>query len=298
MRCLIVAALLLFAAVAHAEKVGIPWKGDYAHNSDDHYSPENKYKSGLSKFFNNGSPEEGGKIQKDGNLDAELLKPKSGGDAPVPYVILMHGCSGLSPPVARWARQKAKIFLDQGFGVVILDSFKSRGVKETCGPPNYHWGRRRAEDAYSVLDYLIDNKLAKPDGVYVLGRSNGGTAAVMIADGVQVRGHQNKFAAAFAVSPGCSGLTKSKAAIPLVMFVGENDNANDPRVCEQLDTASNAPVQIVEFKGVYHGYEDNIPAYTFHGWHMEHNANADRETMDHALSLMKSGSCPRGIEHR
>ena len=77
------------------------------------------------------------------------------------------------------------------------------------------------EDAYSALDYLIDNKLAKPDDVYVMGRSNGGTAAVMIADAYQVRGHQNKFAAIFAVSPGCIGLTKSSFAIPLVMFVGD-----------------------------------------------------------------------------
>jgi poly(3-hydroxybutyrate) depolymerase len=45
-----------------------------------------------------------------------------------------------------------------------------------------------------------DHKLAKPDDVYVMGRSNGGTAAVMIADARQVRGHQNKFAAIFAVS--------------------------------------------------------------------------------------------------
>jgi hypothetical protein len=43
----------------------------------------------------------------------------------------------------------------------------------------------------------------------------------MIADGYQVRGHQNKFAAIFAVSPGCIGLTKSSFAIPLVMFVGD-----------------------------------------------------------------------------
>jgi dienelactone hydrolase len=294
---LITVALVVFAtATARAEMVKIPWKGDYAHNFDDHYSPQNKYKSGLSKFFNNGSPEESGKIQRDGVLDAELLKPK-GTAATVPYVILMHGCSGLTPPVARWAKEKARIFLDQGYGVLILDSFKSRNVKQVCGSPNYHWGWRRAEDAYSALDYLIDNKLAKPEDVFVMGRSNGGTAAVMIADAYQVRGHQNKFAAIFAVSPGCAGLTKSRFGIPLVMFVGEKDNANDPKVCEQLDTASSAPVQIVEFKGVYHGYEDKGPAYTFHGWHMEYNARADQETMNRTLSLIKSRSYQRGLEH-
>ncbi|MBN8987097.1 MAG: prolyl oligopeptidase family serine peptidase [Rhizobiales bacterium] len=294
---LVVAALILFAAAAKAEKVKIPWKGDYAHNSEDNYSPENKYKSGRSKSFSNGAPEEGGRIQRDGFLEAELMKPR-GVSGAVPYVILMHGCSGLSPPVVRWAREKAQLFLDQGYGVLILDSFRTRNVKEVCGSANYHWGWRRAEDAYSALDYLIDRKLAKPDDVFVMGRSNGGTAAVMIADASQVRGHPNRFAAIFAVSPGCAGLTKSRAGIPLVMFVGEKDNANDPKVCKEIDTASNAPVQIVEFKGMYHGYEDKGPAYTFHGWHMEHNAGADKETMDRALALIKSRNFQRGIEYR
>jgi len=295
-RYFVIVALLVFATAARAEKVKIPWKGDYAHNFDDHYTPQNKYKSGLSKFFNNGAPEEGGKIQQDGVLEAELMRPKAGADA-VPYVILMHGCSGLTPPVARWAREKARIFLDHGYGVLILNSFKTRNVREVCGSPNYHWGWRRAEDAYSALDYLIDNKLAKSDDVYVMGRSNGGTAAVMIADVYQVRGHQNKFAGVFAVSPGCIGLTKSRFGIPLVMFVGDKDDANDARVCEQLDTVSGAPVQIVKFRGVYHGYEDNMPAYNFHGWHMEYNAKADKETIDRTLSLIKSKSYQRGLDY-
>jgi dienelactone hydrolase len=294
-RCLVVIALMLFATMARAEMVKIPWKGDYSHNSDDHYSPENKYKSGLSKFFNNGAPEERDKIQKEGALLAEVIKP-TGGDGQAPYMILMHGCSGLSPLVAKWAKEKARVFLDQGYGVLILDSFKTRGVREVCGPPNYHWGWRRAEDAYSALDYLIENKLAIPDQVYVMGRSNGGTAAAMIADAVQVRDHPNKFAAIFAVSPGCIGLAKSRFGIPLVMFVGEKDDANDPKFCEQLDTASGAPVQIIKFKGAYHGYEDKTAAYNFHGWHMEYNAKADKETVSRALSLMKSRDFQRGFE--
>jgi dienelactone hydrolase len=297
MRILIAAALVVSATAVQAEKVRIPWKGDYAHNFDDHYSPQNKYKSGLSKFFNNGAPEESGKIQREGVLEAELIKPNDAAGM-VPYVILMHGCSGLTPPVARWAREKARIFLDQGYGVLIPDSFKTRNVREVCGSPNYHWGWRRAEDAYSALDYLIDNKLAKPDDVYVMGRSNGGTAAVMIADAYEVRSHQNKFAAIFAVSPGCIGLTKWRSGIPLVMFVGERDDANDPKVCEQLEMATGAPVQIVKFKCVYHGYEDKGPPYTFHGWHMEYNAKADKETMDRTLSLIKSRSYQRGLEYK
>ena len=57
-------------------------------------------------------------------------------------------------------------------------------------------------------------------------------------------------------------------------------------------------VQIIKFKGVYHGYEDNIAPYSFHGWHMQHNAHADKETTDRTLSLIKSRSYQRGLEYR
>jgi dienelactone hydrolase len=84
----------------------------------------------------------------------------------------------------------------------------------------------------------------------------------------------------------------------LVMFVADKDDANDATVCEQPDTASSAPVQIIKFKGVYHGYGDNIAPYNFHGWHMEYNAKADKETMDRTLSLIKSRSFQRGLEYK
>ncbi|MEH2476840.1 dienelactone hydrolase [Nitrobacteraceae bacterium AZCC 2146] len=237
----------------------IKWNGDYSHNFADHYSPENKYKSGLSQFFQNGSPEERGRIQKDGYLLAELILPK-GTSGPLPFVILMHGCSGLTPLVARWAKEKAINFLKEGYGVLVLDSFKSRNVTDVCGQGNYHWGWRRSEDAYSALAYLVENKFAVPNKVYVMGRSNGGTAAIMIASYEQVIDHQFKFEATFAVSPGCAGLAKRNFGIPLIIFIGEKDQANDPSVCDELSrTSRGSPVQMYEFANVAHGYEDNAP---------------------------------------
>src|SRR4051812_35291196 len=78
---------------ASAKTIKIPRKGDYAHNFDAVYSAENKYRSGMSKNFLNGAPEEGGKIQRDGQLVAEIMKPK-GSTGPLPFVLLMHGCTG------------------------------------------------------------------------------------------------------------------------------------------------------------------------------------------------------------
>jgi dienelactone hydrolase len=247
----------------------------------------------------NGSPEEQGKIEKGGDLEGELIRPK-GSIGPITFVILMHGCSGYTKLVRKWANEKAKIFLAEGYGVLNLDSFKTRKVKETCGSANYHWGWRRAEDAYSALQYLIDKNLAKPDSVYAMGRSNGGTAMIMAATGIMTDNHPHRFAALFAVSPGCEGMAKARIATPLVMFVGGKDDANDPSACVQLKDAPGLPAQIVLFKGVHHGFEDNTPSYIDHGWHMEHKPKADNETIAMTLGLIKSNDFhfQRGVQNR
>src|ERR1700709_1930349 len=121
MRRVFVAIFALLAPPAHAETAKLAWKGDYAHNGETVWSAENKYhKSGLTKNFMNGAPEENGVVQRDGILlgDLRLLQQ----DRPRSFVILMHGCSGATDPaVKRWAERFSKSFTGQGFGVLILD---------------------------------------------------------------------------------------------------------------------------------------------------------------------------------
>jgi hypothetical protein len=74
------AFVFLFSTVAMAEtkpaEVKIKWKGDYAHNSDKHSSKDNPYDSGFSKNFKNGTPQEFGDVQKEGELNAFVYSPK------------------------------------------------------------------------------------------------------------------------------------------------------------------------------------------------------------------------------
>src|SRR3977135_2208037 len=74
MRFFLTILLVLLFNAAQAEtkpaEVKIPWKGDYAHNSSKHWSKDNPYDSGFSKNFKNGTPEEFGDVQKDGELKA------------------------------------------------------------------------------------------------------------------------------------------------------------------------------------------------------------------------------------
>ena len=69
------------------------------------------------------------------HLPTNQTGPKRKDDR-LPFVVLMHGCTGLTPLVAKWADEKSGAFLSQGYGVLILNSFGSRNVDKVCGDGN------------------------------------------------------------------------------------------------------------------------------------------------------------------
>lgn len=200
MKYLVFALVTLISTAAFADppEVKIPWKGDYSHNSNKHWSKDNPYDSGFSKNFKNGTPEEFNEVQKDGELNAFIYSAKDV-RGPTPFVILLHGCDGLGTLSKEWAAHVANVVNPSGVGVLVLDSFTTRYVDRTCGPADLHWARRRADDAYSALAYLIEKKLAKANEVYLMGYSNGGTTT-LVAMTTQEADHPHHFAAAFACS--------------------------------------------------------------------------------------------------
>jgi dienelactone hydrolase len=280
--------LLLLSA---AEEVKIPWKGDYPHNSSKQWSKANPYDSGFSKNFKNGTPEEFAEVQKEGELNAFIYSPKDVG-GPTPFVILLHGCGGLGTEAKEWAAHVANLLNKEGVGVLVLDSFTTRYVDRTCGPADLHWGRRRADDAYSALDYLIEKKLAKANEIYLMGYSNGGTTT-LVSMTTQEADHPHHFVAAFAVAPGCSPSLQHSAIYtgPIIVFMGKHDDANNPKWCEELaKTRRSAPVQMIEYQGANHGFPVNAPAHDFMGWHLSYNPAAEKrhDADDHLRNQNKA----------
>src|SRR6185437_2685340 len=138
--------------------------------------------------------------------------------------------------------------------------------------------------------------LAKPDQVFVLGRSNGALTAIMLAEDYEIRDHQYRFAGSFSLSPTCIGLEKSKFTNPVVIFTGDKDQAAvDPKYCEALSRSGEPSIRVVEFKGVYHGYEDIGAHSIFNGWRMEYNAAADKYTLSTIERLMQTKKFEGGL---
>src|SRR5690242_206256 len=185
-------AIASFSA-AHAEMVKIPW-----HTSpySSPWIPGNEYIDGWSKNFMNGTIEERRKIKADGQLQADVLRPR-GTKGPIPFVLMLHGCPGFGTAAKNWVRDYGGKLVGAGYGVLALDSFTTRGLGPDgiCSDPSQlDWARRRADDAYAALDWLIAEGIADPKQVYVLGRSNGATTTLIIMNRVLGDLHEHLFA--------------------------------------------------------------------------------------------------------
>lgn len=309
MRILLIAIIVLFFSPANAEQFKIPWNGDFAHNKSRTWSRDNPADSGFSRNFLNGTPEEGGKVQKDGELWIETMLPENS-TGPVPFVVLMHGCDGMTPVTSAWSRHVGKVLNEQGIGVLILDSFTTRKVSQSCGTVDLHWQRRRADDAYSALHYLVENKLAKPDVVYLMGKSAGGSATLTAMTTVE-NDHKHKFAAGFSVVPPCinTEVRYGNYYVPLVLFVGEKDDAVDPKQCLELSKKHRSvPVQVIVYHDADHGFMDDyrprvVKGWTDkngqdHYWHMTYNPVAEKDMMQTVVSAIRTKKFAKGVEYR
>ncbi|WP_160331103.1 dienelactone hydrolase family protein [Bradyrhizobium macuxiense] len=279
-------------------EVRIKWKGDYAHNSDKHWSKDNPYDSGFSKNFKNGTPQEFGDVQKDGELNGFVYSPTAS-KGPVPFVVVMHGCDGMTTSEKEWTAHVADVLNKEGFGALVLDSYTTRYVDNSCGLPDQHWGRRRADDAYSALDYLVDKKIASE--VYVMGYSNGGLASLMAMTKKEAD-HPHHFAAGFPIAPNCySVITKyGDYYAPMIVFTGDQDNANPPAPCHEMMKKKRAtPIQLIEYQGANHGFLLNqSPRIGDHGWALTYNPAAEKNMMATIIAAIKTKKFVKGVDVR
>lgn len=252
--------------------------------------PGNDYIDGWSKNFMNGTVEEKGKVQADGELQAEIIAPV-GTKGPIPFVVLLHGCTGMNKTLKAWAHGYGGKLVGAGYGVLILDSFTTRGLGPDgiCSDPSQlEWARRRADDAYAALGYLIDSGRADPKRVYVLGRSNGATTALIIMNRKIGDLHKNLFAGAFSMQPSCRYMKQVEFYAPVYQFLAEKDEATSPILCSDMASANRPiPVQTKLWKGAYHAYEDRGPTQFFHGYHAGYHAAAAEGTIKAIITTLK-----------
>jgi dienelactone hydrolase len=224
--------------------------------------------------FQQGRPEEDGRKADTGMLWARLsLLPGR-----TPLVLLLHGCGGMgNAATENWIKQWAGLFQARGYSAMALDSFSSRGVKATCGPPDAHWSYRRRDDAYSALAWLSTQGRTDMDRVVVMGRSNGGRTVLRIMEEKMKAVRPQLFARGIAMYPNCKDDEKTLFYRPVHVFIGADDDANPAVYCKSMARAGATNLQVTVFPGTLHGFDDGSKTRTEYGWRMGGNSRSTEE---------------------
>jgi dienelactone hydrolase len=186
------------------------------------------------------------------------------GPGPFPAVVLLHGCEGVSELNHRWARW----LRERGYAALIVDSWKPRGLTETCS----FWipdvpSTERLDDALGALRYLQAMPEVDRRRIAVMGWSNGGVFSMASVNGptlarAAARGvslPEPGFVAAVGIYPGgCRSLTPELVVRPLLILAGEADDWTPAKDCLEMTRAMRArgaDVRIEIFPGAYHYFD-------------------------------------------
>ncbi|RJT41107.1 dienelactone hydrolase family protein [Mesorhizobium waimense] len=204
-------------------------------------------------------------------LNGYLTRPP--GEGLFPAIVALHGCSGLFPSVKQtWSERLSS----WGYVVLVVDSFSTRGIRETCDRSLL---ADRVYDAYGALDFLSKYSFVDPQRIALMGFSAGGTTTL---EAVQLGGAEQlmerKFKAAIAYYPNCSA-ANGDMMVPTLILIGELDDWTPAKKCQEMMAqrgGKGSAVQLDVFKGARHafaspGFKTGTEDY---GHRVEYNAAA------------------------
>lgn len=119
-----------------------------------------------------------------------------------------------------------------------------------------------------------------------------------------------RFAAGLPVVPPCLYTSVRDADFygPMILFVGEKDDANDPKQCIELSKKKRpVPMQVVVYKDANHGFMEDYKARTVYGWTDSHgkvhnwtlsyNSGADKDMIHSIIVAIKTKTFTKGVEY-
>jgi dienelactone hydrolase len=196
----------------------------------------------------------GSKNGSPATLGGELRIPTSGTDR-IPAVILIHGGSGVTPMIERWARE----INDIGMASFVIDSYSGRGI-----PGSKVDSMAMMIDAFRAQSVLASHPRIDPERIAVMGTSKGALAALYSSNErfrqMYAPPHM-AFAAHIALYAPCMTTYHDDDKVtgkPIRMFHGMVDGLFSVEACRayvaRLKT-SGADVELTEFPDAGHAFD-------------------------------------------
>jgi dienelactone hydrolase len=212
-------------------------------------------------------------------IGGDLSLPK--GKGPFPVVILLHPCGGLDEVVLTTLQAHSRELLSSGFATLILDSYGSRNLTggKMCSNRLYRsdirYGIRR-DDAFNAMVALQRHANISKENIFLLGLSDGGSAALLSAKG----GPVDHFRAIASYYPDCGKLLGGVGYVyksPTIVFVGEKDDWTPPAECiksKSPGVVTGAEFEVISYPNAYHGFDQPRPMRKVLGYTMAYDREA------------------------
>jgi len=185
-------------------------------------------------------------------------------------VLLMHGCGGALNAKGELSSRMveyAQLLNEQGWHVLVLDSFTPRGVKQIC---TQAYSKRlitpmlRAQDVLDAHQWLTQQAQVDKDRIAYVGWSNGGST-VLAATNLNndlVASSTLKPAAATVFYPGCVEDRKKgyRPSTSMLIQMGDSDDWTHPGPCKAMvEESANPKLEITTYAGAYHQFDSDTP---------------------------------------
>jgi dienelactone hydrolase len=200
-------------------------------------------------------------------LEGHIVDYVPVGDGPIPAVLAVPGCSGISldspstdrgggsptdPYFRRHYPQIAAQLRDEGYAVFLLDYHTAEGVVSACRgevPP-----RTVAAYIHAAIGNIAANSRINAERIYLVGWSLGGAGLLNAVSEMEHKASPVK--KAIAIYPGCRGVPPWTHDLPVYFFLGEADDITPAETCRSLAQELNAEhVAVFSYPDAHHGYD-------------------------------------------
>jgi dienelactone hydrolase len=190
-----------------------------------------------------------------------------GRSGPVPCMVILTSSAGVQ-------RHREHYYADllnaAGASALIVDSFRSRGVRRTVADQSRVSAAQMEGDAFAALALLRADRRFDPERIGIMGVSKGGVATLNAALTVRQtwrRGFPHLFDIHVALCPGATAQHRDATTHgrPMFLMLAARDDYTPAELAieyaERMRAAGNDRIRVKVYGGAHHGWESLGPVF-------------------------------------